>query len=73
MIARGNVWRYPMAMANSLTTHIRGSYIFTKFLVTESVCTRKFRTYEKTCNIVTFTIIINLSYFKIVIIVCRTC
>ena len=38
---------------------IRGSYIFTRFRVTESASTRNVRTYEKTCDIVTFTIIIN--------------
>ena len=42
-------------------TRIVGAYIFTRFRVTESASTRNFRTYEKTCDIVTFrpTIIIN--------------
>ena len=60
-----------MFSANSVTTHIRGSYIFTMFRVTESAFTRNLPTYhEKTCDIVTFTIIINLSYFKIVYFCC---
>ena len=66
IIVGGNVCRYPIIIVNAVTTHIRGSYIFTRFRVTESASTRNFRTYEKTCDIVTFTIIINLSYFKIV-------
>ena len=51
--------RYPIIIVNAVTTHIRGSYIFTRFRVTESASTRNVRTYEKTCDIVTFTIIIN--------------
>ena len=47
-------------------THIRRSYIFTMFRVTESAFTRNLPTYEKTCDVVTFTININLSYFKFV-------
>ena len=50
---------YPIIIVNAVTTHIRGSYIFTRFRVTESASTRNVRTYEKTCDIVTFTIIIN--------------
>ena len=41
------------------------------FRATESAFTRNLPTYEKTCDVVTFTIIINLSYFKIVIF-CRS-
>ena len=58
--------KYPIIIVNSVTTHIRRSYIFTMFRVTESAFTRNLPTYEKTCDVVTFTIIINLSYFKIV-------
>ena len=53
-------------IVNSVTTHIRRSYIFTMFRVTKSAFTRNLPTYEKTCDVVTFTIFINLSYFKIV-------
>ena len=51
--------RYPIIIVNAVTTHIRRSYIFIRFRVTESASTINFRTYEKTCDIVTFTIIIN--------------
>ena len=49
-------------------THVtlRGSYIFTRFRVTKSAFTIIVPIYEKTCDIITFTIIITLSYFKIV-------
>ena len=45
----------------SYDAHTRIVYtpVFTRFRVTESASTRNFRTYEKTCDIVTFTIIIN--------------
>ena len=51
--------RYPIIIVNAVTTHIRGSYIFTMFRVTESASTRNCRTCEKTCDSITFTIIIN--------------
>ncbi len=50
----------------SYDTHTTIAYIFTMFRVTESAFTRNLQTYEKTCDVVTFTIIINLWYLKIV-------
>ena len=52
IIVGGNVCRYPIIIVNAVTTHIRGSYIFTKFRVTESASTRNCRRREnlRYCN-----------------------
>ena len=50
----------------SYDTHTTIVYIYNVSSYRIGIFTRNLPTYEKTCDVVTFTIIINLSYFKTV-------